>query len=94
MTKQIETQVIIYKTWWFWTIIGVLFLALITSFSDNTCNCPETYKEEYETCQADTIKSAKLYADYIVALHDYCELDITNNICIASQSTFEIYGLN
>jgi len=80
-----------YTQWWFWVIIAVCVLGILSAFNTKNCNCPATYEVEYKECSLVAERLSNGWNDYVIALYNYCVLDTTNPICIASQDVFDRY---
>ena len=74
----------ILNKWWFWVIILIGFIIVVSSFNipDTPTECNDI-KYKLNTCSNQLNNIIDNWDDFVLALEDYCELDRTNNICIA-----------
>ncbi|KKL26789.1 hypothetical protein LCGC14_2391710 [marine sediment metagenome] len=84
----IENQKL-YMQWWFWVIIGFMFVTVILVIAPypdeetehQLIECQESLNEWEDLWQESLNEWEDLWGDYEEAMYEYCELDPTNLLC-------------
>ncbi len=64
--------------WWFWVIIGFMFVTVILVIAPYP---DEQTEHQLIECQESLNEWEDLWGDYEEAMYEYCELDPTNLLC-------------
>ena len=67
-----------YMQWWFWVIIGFMFVTVILVIAPYP---DEETEHQLIECQESLNEWEDLWGDYEEAMYEYCELDPTNLLC-------------
>ncbi len=68
----------LYMKWWFWVIIGFMFVIVILVIAPYP---DEQTEHQLIECQESLNEWEDLWGDYEEAMYEYCELDPTNLLC-------------